>query len=258
MPALSFRGTVPFWRAMTRRTPNVSRFLHRALLAAALLCLPAASLDAQARTVRPGAPGEAGRTLSADELAEVAHPTHTEADVLFMQGMLVHHAQALVMTALVSERATGQNIRLLAQRIELSQGDEMRLMERWLSERGAEVPSTGAAMDHGAMEHHAVPAGDAHAGHGGMEHPSAASAPMHGMLSEEQLDALRGARGAAFDQLFLQGMIQHHVGAIDMVQELFSSPGSGQEEEIFTFASHVEADQNIEIRRMQGMLGSMR
>jgi uncharacterized protein (DUF305 family) len=81
---------------------------------------------------------------------------------------------------------------------------------------------------------------------------------MHGMLSEEQLEALRGARGADFDRLFLQGMIQHHEGAIVMVRDLFASPGSGQEEEIFTFASHVEADQDIEIRRMQGMLRSMR
>lgn len=235
----------------------MSPSLHRPLLLAALLCLPAASLDAQARTVRPGAPGEAARALSAEDLAEMDHPGHTEADVLFMQGMLVHHAQALVMTALVSERSSSQDIRLLAQRIELSQGDEMRLMERWLSERGAAVPATGATMDHGAMGHHPAPAPDPHAGHGAME-PSAEAPPMHGMLSEAQLEALRAARGRDFDRLFLQGMIQHHTGAIDMVQELFASPGSGQEEEIFTFASHVEADQNIEIRRMQGMLGSMR
>lgn len=236
----------------------MSPFLHRILLVAALLSLPAASLDAQARTVRPGAPGEAARALSADDLAEMAHPTHTEADVLFMQGMLVHHAQALVMTALVAERTSSQDIRLLAQRIELSQGDEMRLMERWLSERGAAVPPTGATTDHGAMGHHPAPASGAHAGHAGMAPSTDAAPPMHGMLSEAQLEALRGARGRDFDRLFLEGMIQHHTGAIDMVQELFASPGSGQEEEIFTFASHVEADQNIEIRRMQGMLGSMR
>ncbi len=239
--------------------------LHRPLLVAVLLGLPLGVLEAQTetRTVRPGAPGEAAQALTAAELAEVAHPSHTEADILFMQGMLVHHAQAMVMTALVTDRTGSQNIRLLAQRIELSQGDEMLLMERWLQERGAEVPTTSGAMDHGAMDHgamghHPAPAPDPHAGHGAMHGTPATEAPMHGMLSEEQLEALRGARGAEFDRLFLQGMIQHHEGAIVMVQELFASPGSGQEEEIFTFASHVEADQDIEIRRMQGMLRSMR
>jgi len=243
----------------------VSLPLHRPLLVAALLSLPGGLLEAQTetRTVRPGAPGEAAQALTAAEVEGVTHPTHTEADIVFMQGMLVHHAQAMVMTGLVAERTGSRNIRLLAQRIELSQGDEMRLMERWLQERGAEVPATSGAMDHGTMDHgamghHPAPAADPHAGHGGMADASPAQPPMHGMLSEEQLDALREARGAGFDRLFLQGMIQHHEGAIVMVRDLFASPGSGQEEEIFTFASHVEADQDIEIRRMQGMLRSMR
>jgi len=235
--------------------------LRRPLLLLAALILPAGTLEAQqtgVRTVRPGAPGEASQLLTSGEVAALAHPKHTEADVLFMQGMLVHHAQALVMTDMVAERTTNQNVRLLAHRIELSQGDEMRLMERWLRERGATVPETGASMDHSAMGHGAPAGHGAHGVHGGMTHGEPAAAPMHGMLSEEQLAALRSATGATFDRLFLQGMIQHHDGAIDMVRELFASPGSGQEEEIFTFASHVEADQNIEIRRMQGMLNSMR
>ena len=246
---------------MKNRTLSLPAHLHRPLLPLAALVLLAGGLEAQqsgVRTVRPGAPGESSRVLTAGDVADLAHPKHTEADVFFMQGMLVHHAQALVMTDMVAQRTSSQNIRLLAHRIELSQGDEMRLMERWLTERGATVPATGAAMDHSAMGHGAPAGHDAHGGHAGMAHDQSAAAPMHGMLSEEQLAALRGATGTAFDRLFLQGMIQHHVGAIDMVQELFASPGSGQEEEIFTFASHVEADQNVEIRRMQGMLNSMR
>ena len=181
------------------------------------------------RIVRPGAPGEEARIVGLEELSAPTSLPHTEADVLFMQGMIPHHAQALDMTALVEERTESEDIRLLARRIEISQRDEIALMGTWLEQRGEEVPGEHA---HHMMEDHLMP----------------------GMLTAEDMAALAAARGPEFDRLFLEFMIMHHEGAIFMVRELFSNPGAGQETGIFTFASHVDADQQIEIRRMSRML----
>jgi uncharacterized protein (DUF305 family) len=189
-------------------------------------CAGAASAQQGPRVVRPGAPGEASRTVSAT--APAALP-HTDADVRFMQGMIHHHAQALEMTALLMTRTTRDDMKLLARRIELSQLDEIGMMEQWLKARGQDVPDV-----------------EAHRGHGGMLMP--------GMLTPEQMARLASVRGAAFDRLFLEGMIAHHAGALTMVRDLLASPGAAQEGEIFAFASDVEADQSIEIRRMQAML----
>ncbi len=256
---------------------------NRALAAPSLLLLaalvPPGGVEAQEapRTVQPGAPGEAARVLTPEELARAEHPPHTAADVSFMQGMILHHGQALVMTELAKTRTTNRDIQLLAQRIELSQDDEIRLMERWLTERGEPLQAAGGphAM-HGAAagtsEHAAhqaaghagqqaaPPQAPGHEGHAADSQAAGAahSVPMHGMLTQEELDRLAAASGPEFDRLFLQSMIRHHEGAVTMVNELFASPGSGQEGEIFQFASHVEADQNIEIRRMMGMLATMR
>lgn len=185
------------------------------------------------RIVQPGAPGEATRTLSRKELPTNTRLPHTDADVEFMQGMIPHHAQALDMAALVEERTQSQDIRLLAKRIEISQRDEIALMSRWLEERGEEVPGQHA---HHMMEGHLMP----------------------GMLTAADMAELAGARGADFDRLFLEHMIRHHEGAIVMVKALFASPGAGQETDMFTFASHVDADQQIEIRRMKEMLAAGR
>lgn len=240
------------------------------LLLSALLLPGAASAQDTPRTIQPGAPGEPARVLTPEELARAEHPPHTAADVSFMQGMILHHAQALVMTELAKTRTTNRDIQLLAQRIELSQDDEIRLMQRWLTERGEPLEAEGDAHAmHGAAasSEHAAHQAAGHAGHqpaalqaAGHEGHGAAAAtvPMHGMLSREQLDRLAAASGREFDRLFLEYMIQHHEGAVTMVNDLFASPASGQEGEIFQFASHVEADQNIEIRRMQGMLATMR
>ncbi len=235
-----------------------------------------------ARTIQPSAPGEPTRVLSFEDVATAVHPSHTRADVLFMQGMLHHHAQAMVMTGLAATHTVSQDIRLLARRIELSQDDEIVLMARWLEERGEEVPELvlrfedmvagaedHAGMDHGAMDHGAMdPAAHAsHAAHGtqqvqgaqgGHEGHADGDLPMHGMLTDAELMELASSRDRAFDRLFLQFMIRHHEGAVQMVNDLFASPGGGQEEDIFQFASHVEGDQNIEIRRMQGMLSARR
>jgi uncharacterized protein (DUF305 family) len=204
------------------------------------------------QVVQPGAPGEENRVLSASEVAQTELPGHTDADTRFMQGMLVHHAQALVMTDMVVSRTNNRDIRLLARRIELSQDDEIKLMRRWLEERGESITlggTMGEHTGHGDMDH-----GDMD--HGGMDHRAGGEhgEVMHGMLSSEDLARLAAASGPDFDRLFLEFMIRHHEGAVRMVQDLFASPGAGQEEEIFQFASHVEADQNIEVLRMRGML----
>jgi uncharacterized protein (DUF305 family) len=185
------------------------------------------------RIVRPGAPGEDARIIGLEELRAPTSLPHTRADVLFMQGMIPHHAQALDMAALVEERTESEDIRLLARRIEISQRDEIALMGTWLERRGEKVPGEHA---HHMMEDHLMP----------------------GMLTAEDMATLAAARGPEFDRLFLEFMIMHHEGAIFMVRELFSSPGAGQETDIFTFASHVDADQQIEIRRMRRMLASGR
>ncbi len=146
-----------------------------------------------------------------------------------MQGMIGHHAQALDMTALLRSRTSREDMRMLAQRIELSQADEIKMMQRWLEIRGQEVTSVHAHHAHGAML-------------------------MPGMLTEEEMGRLAAVKGAEFDRLFLEFMIKHHEGALIMVQALFSTPGAGQETEIFSFASDVDADQHMEIARMRDML----
>ncbi|MFE6965476.1 DUF305 domain-containing protein [Agromyces sp. NPDC057679] len=180
--------------------------------------------------VQLGAPGEPNHTLSPDEAAgSIDAPEHTELDADFMRDMIHHHDQAIEMTALVEERTDDRDIRLLAERMSASQQDERTLMVSWLQDRGVPVNDQGH---------------DAHASGG---------AAMPGMLSDEQMAELGGADGDAFDQLFLVFMIQHHEGAVQMVDELYAA-GGGQESATDQFARHVESDQGIEIARMQQML----
>jgi uncharacterized protein (DUF305 family) len=204
------------------------------LLIAAAACRTAtgAGGTAHAPLVQPGAPGEAPHTISAEKAADVSGVQHTDADVKFMQGMISHHTQALEMTALLYERTNREEMRALARRIDLSQADEIKMMQHWLQVRGAAVPDPHAHHMHGA-------------------------ALMPGMLTQEEMDRLAAATGDEFDRLFLEGMIKHHGGALTMVQELFATPGAGQEVEIFSFASDVDADQRMEIDRMGSMLTAM-
>lgn len=182
-----------------------------------------------------GAAVQAGGPAPDAAAGEVpAHRRHTAADVSFMQGMITHHGQALEMTALVPERTDTRSILLLAERIEVSQEDEIAQMESWLESRGEAVPA--ADSEHGAHGH----------GHHG--------AQMSGMLTPEQMAQLAAARGPEFDRLFLELMIQHHRGALVMVDELLASPGAGQEVDVFRIASEVDSDQRIEIERMERML----
>ena len=181
--------------------------------------------------VQPGAPGQAGRTLSEEDVAQISPPKFTAADTLFIQGMIPHHEQALAMTALVSGRTDNPDLALLAKRIDVSQHDEIALMQRWLDER--KVPTTGP-----------------NAGHAGHE-------LMPGMLTEAQFAQLRKARDAEFDRLFLTFMVRHHEGAIKMVKDLYES-GGGLEPATDQLAREFNADQSIEIQRMQELLAKMR
>jgi uncharacterized protein (DUF305 family) len=176
------------------------------------------------------APADAAST---PQKAATVPPASVAADVAFMQQMIHHHAQAVEMVELLKTRTSRQDLKLLAQRIEISQGDEIKMMKTWLADRGAEVP-----MDHG---------------HGATMVNGAMMSAMPGMLTPEQMAALERARGAAFDRLFLAGMIQHHEGALTMVEELVKVPGAGQEPVIADFISHVDSDQRMEIGRMRQM-----
>lgn len=186
--------------------------------------------------VRPGAPGQATRVLPADTKATL--PPRSRKDVEFMQGMIMHHAQAVEMTDMIATRTTNRDIRLLGERISKSQTDEMDFMRRWLELRGE---STEHKMP-------SKPAGHDHGGH-------SSEMLMPGMLSKAQMDALRRAKGDEFDRLFLSGMIQHHEGALVMVDELFGTQGSGQDAELFNFATDVDSGQRAEIKSMQTLLG---
>ena len=186
--------------------------------------------------IQPGAPGEMAQAFDTAELEAIGGLSHSEADVRFMRGMIPHHGQALDMTALVPARATTNGFRSMALRMQISQRDEIRLMERWLTEREEDIPPPNA--------HRMMMAGD--------------MALMPGMLSAGQMEQLTSATGQEFERLFLEFMIMHHEGALTMVQALFNSSGAGQESLIFKFATDVDADQTIEILRMRRMLEERR
>jgi uncharacterized protein (DUF305 family) len=152
-----------------------------------------------------------------------------------MQGMIMHHAQAVEMTALIPSHTENKDLRLLGARISSSQSSEINFMKRWLAARGEPVSMAMPGMKNMDMSSHPM-------------------ALMPGMLTPEQMEALRKAKGPQFDHLFLTGMIQHHNGALTMVKDLFDTPGTGQDAELFDFATDVDSGQRAEIRIMQGML----
>ena len=191
--------------------------------------------------VQPGAPGDASRVVGAEQARDLSKVGATPADVKFMQGMIHHHAQAIDMTELLKSRTNSEDMKKLGLRIQVSQTDEIRMMQRSLQAHGAEAPDPHAmhmpgmimpGMDHGPM--------------------------MAGMLTPDEMTRLAGLKGADFDRFFLEGMIRHHGGAITMVQELFAAPGAGQESTIYAFASDVVSDQQMEIDRMSGMLAAIK
>lgn len=162
---------------------------------------------------------------------------YSDADVNFMSGMIPHHAQAVIMARWAPTHGARQDVAILCERILVAQSDEIAMMQQWLRDRGQEVPDATSTRHKMKMN--------------GVEHMML----MPGMMSDEQMAALDKARGPEFDRLFLEGMIRHHQGAIDMVDELFKSYGAAQDETIYKFASDVYADQSIEIDRMHEMLG---
>ena len=218
------------------RTP-----VHRRVLFAVLL--PLAVLGS-----RPGAcqADSARSDLEALYWArqDSARSAFTEADARFMDGMIGHHAQALIMAALAPTNGASPAVRTLAARITNSQRDEIATMQRWLRDRGQPVPEVhidgltlmihGGRMDH--MHGHAM---------------------MPGMLTDAQLHELAAAQGPDFDRLFLTYMIQHHSGARTMVDELFATDGAALDEAAFKLASDISADQRTEIARMQRMLDAL-
>ena len=189
------------------------------------------------RLVAAAASAVLGITASAaaQTAADQVRPSHTKADVEFMQGMIAHHGQAIVMSDLVPARTTRVPIRMLAERITVSQRDEIKLMRTWLLDRHQEAP--------GADPHQ-------------MHRAAGPMTLMPGMLTSEQLDQLGAATGPQFERLFLEFMIRHHEGALTMVAKLFATPGAGQEVDAFRFASDVDADQRAEIRRMRTLLAA--
>lgn len=173
-----------------------------------------------------------------------ARARFTEADVRFMTGMIVHHAQAIEMGRMAPSHGAGPSVRTLAARIINAQKDEIATMERWLRDRDQRVPEVRRA-EHGAHAEH-----DAHTGHG-------SHAGMPGMLTPEQMRELDAARGQEFDRLFLAYMIQHHRGALTMVDELLTTDGAAQDPATFKLASEIHVDQVTEIARMERMLAGV-
>jgi uncharacterized protein (DUF305 family) len=203
---------------------------------AGLFSLPVCAQQADPGTpvvVQPGAPGQPTRKLPSSTRAML--PPRSPKDVEFMQGMIMHHAQAVEMTALIESRTENKDLRLLGARISHSQAEEIKFMERWLQARGQPTTMPMASMP-------------------GMDMPSQPML-MPGMLTPQQMAQLRNTKGKEFDRLFLEGMIQHHAGALIMVRDLFDTAGAGQDAVLFNFATDIDSGQRAEIRIMQKMLG---
>ena len=233
--------------------------LKSGILLASIVVLIAGQAAAQAAgpavpIFQPGAPGQPSRIVTPEAARALGRTTFTADDVRFMQHMIVHHAQAVEMVDLLETHGTDRTVGLMGRRIALSQEAEIALMRGWLAERGqAETMTDTAGM---------------HAGHGGMDHSSHTNhaaaapdpddvAPMAGMLTPRQMRTLAGARGTAFDRLFLTGMIQHHQGALDMVDDLMTRPDAANDTMLSDFAAAVVADQQAEILRMQSLLSDL-
>jgi len=207
----------------------------------------AGALCQQAPIVQPGAPGQSSQILSPATVGTVPRGP-SQADISFMQGMIMHHSQAVEMTDLLRTRGRNSKLQELGKRISISQTDEMKYMKQWLEDRGQPL-----SMNSGPMVHDMKNMGSMPGMNMGAMHMDAMPL-MPGMLTPEQMQALTKATGPAFDRLFLTGMIQHHTGALVMVQDLFDTPGAGQDAVLFDFATDVDNTQRAEIRIMQGML----
>jgi len=187
--------------------------------------------------VQPGAPGEPSKMLPPSTRPTVPHLS--QADVVFMEGMIMHHSQAVEMTAMIPSHTENKDVRSLGAKISSSQTDEINFMKGWLVARHEPISMAMPDMP-------------------GMDTSGQSMAPMPGMLTPKQMGELRQARGEEFDRLFLAGMIQHHNGALIMVKDLFDTAGAGQDADLFDFATDADNTQRAEIRIMQSMLDKTR
>ncbi len=238
------------WKQVTlrrehRTKPGSARVIViRTFLAASIfpvsLCpaMPAQQTASVPTVVQPGAPGAPSKTLPPSTRATL--PPLSAADVEFMQGMILHHAQAVEMTAMIPSHTQNKDLRSLGARISSSQTDEIKFMKRWLAARNESVPKDAPSAPNMDMP--------------GMGMSRESMALMPGMLTPQQMEALRKAKGAEFDRLFLLGMIQHHNGALTMVKDLFDTAGAGQDAELFDFATDADNSQRAEIKIMETML----
>src|SRR2546421_1106803 len=246
MKFFCFKGQRKLPSVMVGAGPR-NRLLTAGVLAG-LFSLPVCAQQADPEKpviVQPGAPGQPTRILPPSTRATL--PPRSPADVEFMQGMIMHHAQAVEMTALIESHTTNKDLSLLGARISHSQSEEIRFMRRWLEARGepTEMPTKMGGMNMSGMD---MP---------GMKMPSRDTEMqmlMPGMLTATQMAMLKSAKDKEFDRLFLTGMIQHHGGALTMVKDLFDTAGAGQDAVLFNFATDVDSGQRAEIRIMQGML----
>ena len=226
-------------------TPSLLRWTPAALLAAAAAITACGHAAGAAPEPSPQpVAGDAATRSAARVRADSVRRPYTEADVRFMSDMIGHHAQALVMAGWAPSHGANPSVRTLAARIINAQQDEIATMQQWLGDRGQPAPGAHA-MD---MSHPASDAGHA------MPMPGML---MPGMLTEAQMQALDQTTGPGFDRLFLKDMIQHHRGAVTMVQQLFDTPGAARDDTVFKFANDVSADQSTEIARMETMLATL-
>ena len=214
---------------------SVNRSLQKFVLASSLMAVACSARPDTGQSAATEPPSDPAGPASHQhhnmpELPATAGAGFTVADVRFMQNMIGHHAQAITMAALAPSRASSQHVLRLAQKIDISQRDEIVMMKDWLKTRNQTAPTD--EQSHAMM--------------------------MPGMLTPEMMAQLGKAKGSAFDRLFLTFMIGHHEGALEMVRELFKSPGAAQDSDIFRFASDVDADQRDEIFVMQKMLDTIR
>ncbi|HJU64316.1 MAG TPA: DUF305 domain-containing protein [Gemmatimonadaceae bacterium] len=212
----------------SRRIESASLFAAYALAACGTT-----ARQSEPAPITAGAAGEAVVTPAEQARADSGRPPYTPADVRFMQNMILHHGQATVMSAWAPTHGASDELRVLAARIDVAQRDEITTMQRWLRERGQTVPDPQA------------------------HHSHTDSALMPGMLTPAQMTQLDRAQGRDFDRLFLTLMIRHHEGAVKMVEQLFATPGAGQDTDIYRIASDVHVDQVTEIDRMRSMLSAM-
>jgi uncharacterized protein (DUF305 family) len=182
---------------------------------------------------------QAGQQAEPKPRPDLVRQPYSKADVEFMQGMIPHHAQAVLIAGWAESHGAREDIRVLCQRIVVGQRDEIEFMRNWLRDRGQQVPAANATHHRMVMN--------------GVEHDML----MSGMLSPDELAQLDKARGTEWDRLFLTFMIKHHEGAIDMVDKLFASYGALQDDDVYTLASDIHADQNIEVARMYTLLASL-